>query len=252
SHALRPSGLGMSDWFTADGDDTAAALALLLATGRLADPSILLYFAHADHFRAYASELQPSLSVTAHAVHALRLAGRPCDAAQRYILQRQLADGRWPGDKWHSSWLYTTSQAVIALADSPHADVLSRAADALLSHQHPGGGWGDDDASAEGTAYGVLALRALVRAKPAPCLQQGLDRAERWLLECYRPLEHAGDTACWLGKQNYLPRRIVRLLQLTATVPTTALPASPQLSQLIGGPGPLRYPAQQASELALG
>jgi hypothetical protein len=252
ARALGASGLGMSDHFLPDGDDTAAALALLLASGRAAQPSILERFAHADHFCAYAGELQPSLSVTAHAVHTLRLAGQPCAPAVRYLLDHQFSDGRWLGDKWNSSWLYTTSQAIIALADSLHIDALRRAADALVGYQHADGGWGDgQSATIEGTAYGVLALRVLTRHGLGTRVDQSaLELAERWLLRNYHPFEHRDYEACWLGKQSYLPRRIVRIIQLAATFPTAELPAVLPISQAVGQARPTQSAEQITVALA--
>jgi squalene-hopene cyclase-like protein len=232
AQALRPAGLGMSDYFLADGDDTAAALAILRAAGRSAQIAILKQFAHNDHFCAYAGELQPSLSVTAHAIHGLHLAGHTCGPTQMYMLERQLTDGRWRGDKWNGSWLYTTSQIVIALADTPHIDALRRAVGALVVHQHTDGGWGDGPrATVEETAYGVLALRTLVRhGIEAPDLQQALARAEQWLLRHYRPFDHSYQP-CWLGKESYMPQRIVRMIQLAATFPLAELPTPLQLAE---------------------
>jgi hypothetical protein len=233
ARALRPSGLGMSDHFLPDGDDTAAALALLLAGGRPARLSSLERFAHADHFCAYAGELQPSLSVTAHAAHTLHLAGQPCAHAVRYMLDHQFSDGRWLGDKWNSSWLYTTSQAMIALTHSPHIDAVRHAADALIAHQQADGGWGSSDrATIEETAYGVLALRVLVRHGLGTREDQcALELAERWLLRSYYPFEHHSYEPSWLGKQSYQPQRIVRIIQLAATFPTAELPAALPISQ---------------------
>jgi hypothetical protein len=240
----------MSDHFLPDGDDTAAALALLLASGRAVQSSILEQFAYADHFCAYAGELQPSLSVTAHAAHTLGLVGQPCAPAMRYMLDRQLLDGRWLGDKWNSSWLYTTSQVIIALANSQYTDALRRAADALLAYQHADGGWGDgESATVEGTAYGVLALRVLMRhGLGTRGDQDALELAERWLLRSYHPFEHGDYEPCWLGKQSYLPRRIVRILQLVATFPTAELPAVLPISQAVGQ----ARPAQSAVQAAVG
>ena len=63
-----PDGIGFSDFFVSDGDDTAAALAVLYAAGHPIDPRMMYQFAKDDHFYAYTHELQPSVSATAHAV----------------------------------------------------------------------------------------------------------------------------------------------------------------------------------------
>ncbi len=234
--ALTSSGIGMSDFFLADGDDTAAAIAVLYAAGNPVDLSILDKFAHNQHFCAYAGELQPSLSVTAHAVHAFRSAGRNCEAAQQYMIERQLADGRWTSDKWNGSWLYTTSQVLIALADTSHTDVLERAVETMIAHQDDEGGWGDSHGpTSEETAYGTLALRTLVRyGLDTPAVNEALERAEQWLLRNYRPFDHRY-YPCWLGKESYMPQRIVRSFQLAATFPSEELAIPLQMAQSVGG-----------------
>lgn len=224
ARSIHPLGLGMSDCFTPDGDDTAVGLAVLRATNHPARISLLDQFAHRSHFCAYAGELQPSISVTAHAVHALRLYHQPYVAAQQYMIDHQGADGSWPGDKWNNSWLYTTSQVIISLASLPHLPALQRATAALIDRQDSSGGWGGVyEANAEETAYGVLALRSLVmHGVDAPDVLRALGRAERWMLNHYRTFI-ADDQPCWLGKESYLPNRIVRMLRLVATFPSTEL-----------------------------
>lgn len=218
--AMRPSGIGFSDFFVPDGDDTAAALAVLHAAGRSAELGALQRFADGDHFCAFPGELQPSLSVVAHAIHALE--GGDDQPTYTYISERQGCDGRWPGDKWHSSWLYTTSQAMIALAGGGQHYPVRRATEALVNYQHSDGGWGMRSSTTEETAYGVLALRLLRRrgllAEPA---SQALSRAERWMLQHYQPFADS-QVKLWLDKDVYRPERIVRVIELAATMPVDA------------------------------
>ncbi|MGA4837396.1 hypothetical protein [Streptomyces sp. G45] len=133
--SLTPVGIGMSDHFTADGDITATTTAVLTLAGRPCDLGVLDRFRHHDHYRTYPGELQPSLTTTAHAVHALATHARlrpthgPSRAAEpsrRYLADRQQPDGRWTGDKWHTSWIYTTAQVVIALPHSPVPTAASK------------------------------------------------------------------------------------------------------------------------------
>lgn len=233
AQAFRPTGIGFSDFFMSDGDDTAAAMAVLKAAGHPINHLALERFAHHDHFCAYTGELQPSLSVTAHAVHTLMLFDPASVRAQRYLIERQLPDGRWLDDKWNGSWVYTTAQAVIALAGTAHIDVLKRALDALLMYQHTDGGWGTaSDSINEETAYGIFALRALLPLGIAEhTIHAALERAERWMFETYRPNQQR-QYATWLGKEQYQPQRIVRVVELTATFPSAELPAQLQLPQL--------------------
>jgi hypothetical protein len=216
AQALTPVGIGFSDTFAPDGDDTAATIAALHATGRPADIRILQRFANGDHFCAWPGELQPSLSVTAHAVHTLRLFGHDTDIYERYIIAHQLPDGRWPGDKWNGSWLYTSWRCIIALQAAARATPIRRAVGAILSYQRPDGGWGSSDSNSEETAYATLALRSLGRCgMDYAGLATGLARGERWLQQQYRPFAPS-TVACWLAKEPYRPRRISRVIELSA------------------------------------
>jgi hypothetical protein len=227
AQAFRPAGIGFSDSFVPDGDDTAAAIAVLRAAGYDVGTAALRRFADGDHFCAFPGELQPSLSVVAHAAHALACCDEDPAPARAYIADRQYIDGRWPGDKWHSSWLYPTSQVVAALNGSQHAYAIQQALDALSNHQHRDGGWGVRGATAEETAYGVLMLRLLERrgllTNPT---RAALQRAERWMLMHYRPFGPS-DIKLWLDKDVYRPERIVRVIELAATLPMCAQGSQP-------------------------
>lgn len=216
--ALRPAGMGFSDFFAPNGQTTAAALAVLRAAGRPADPAVLKGFIDSDHYCAYPDEFQASVSVTAHAVYALALFDGAGAHARSYIVEHQLPDGRWHGDKWNGSWLYATCQALIALRGSEHRAAMKRAVDALLSYQHAEGGWGMHGSTAEETAYGILAMRALLGDG---LIDAGaliaLARAEKWMLQEYRPFS-PNQQLCWLAKELYRPLRIAQSFELAATI----------------------------------
>lgn len=216
AEALTPAGIGFSDTFAPDGDDTAATIASLHAAGRPVDVRILKQFANDDHFCAWVGELQPSLSVTAHAVHTLRVFGHDTSAYERYIITHQLADGRWPGDKWNGSWLYTTWRCVIALQAAARATPIRRAIEAILAHQRPDGGWGGVASTPEETAYATLTLRSVVdHGFDQIGILSALQRGERWLQQQYRPFAPS-TVACWLAKEPYRPQRISRTIELSA------------------------------------
>jgi hypothetical protein len=221
--ALRPDGLGMSDIFITDGDDTAEAVAVLHSAGYDVDHTMLQRFANEDHFCAYGGELQPSLSVTAHAVHVLTLFNQDNDRPVTYITERQFPDGRWPGDKWNGSWLYTTSHAIVALRGAGQKEAIRQAANALLTHEHVNGSWGIHGSTAEETAYAILGLRAAVsEGIMNGAARDTLARAEKWMLDQYRPFSRNTST-CWLGKETYRPLRLARMIELVATVPSRAV-----------------------------
>ncbi len=215
AQALGARGLGMSDSFLPDGDNTAIAIAVLRAAGYPVDLAVLRQFETADHFSAYVGEQQPSLSLTAHALHALNLFGETPPHVEGYVLQRQRPDGRWPSDKWHSSWLYTTGHVMLALHAAHHGDALHPAVNALLAHQHLDGGWGIEGTTAEETAYAVLALHHVQRQLKLPQIDAALGRAKAWLLDQYRPFAATG-VKRWIGKETYHPFRIARAFELSA------------------------------------
>ena len=211
--AAGAQGLGMSDYFLADGDNTAVALAVLGSAGYAVERDVLRQFELETHVFAYPGEHQPSLSLTAHALHAYTLLGTVPPRIMAYVLERQQPDGRWASDKWHSSWLYATSQVLLALPPVGYERVMASAVDALLRAQRADGGWGSAGSTAEETAYAVLALRWSRR-----CLRlavaEPLRRARAWLRTAYET-DAAGRTG-WIGKETYCPPRITRAFELAA------------------------------------
>jgi hypothetical protein len=227
-------GLGFSDHFDPDGDDTAAGLAILLKTGRPVDWSCLERFESGEHFCTWRHEMQPSWSTTARAVHALSLGGRDVRAHQDFLVRQQQPDGRWTGDKWNEAWLYTTCHAVAALTGSPvaaHQAAVRAAVAAIARTQHADGGWGSDPASnATETACAVLTLFAALRAGLGdPALDGVLDRAHAWLDRRYPPADLSG-ISCWIGKEPYRPYRVDRSFELIALAALALRAAAPATS----------------------
>lgn len=217
----RAHGLGFSDHFAPDGDDTAAGVAVLLAAGRPVDVACMEPFRESAHFSTWPYEMNPSLSTTTRAIHALSLAGQDVAAHRDFLVSRQHADGQWAEDKWHLSWLYTTSHAIAAMADADapeHQAAVARAVDAVLTAQDENGGWGSTDRTpdATSTAYAVLALYASGASHfPTPAVQQALDRAYAWLREDYVSGDLAGPSF-WIGKEVYRPQRVDHAMELVA------------------------------------
>ena len=215
---MKPSGLGFSDHFMADGDDTAAAIAALRATGYTADFASLQQFEVNSHFLGYPGEFQASHSLTARAIHAMALFDKDVTQAQAFLVEQQLDDGRWPGDKWHTSWLYGTLFVAFALkqAGCQHDHALQSAIDAIQSRQNPDGGWGQDSRSmAIDTAYGALTLYVLRDCGKVS--DDALRRAHHWLVHRYRPFNLHQEEG-WLNKQQYAPYRIDWGFELSAMV----------------------------------
>lgn len=215
--ALRADGISMSDFFASDGDDTAAAVAVLHAADRPVDGSILNLYANEDHFCAWRGELQPSTSLTARAIHALDMIEASTGAYRSYLLAHQMTDGRWPADKWHGSWLYPTCHAVIALSRHSHQRALEQAVEGLLAYQQPDGGWGADGCSnTADTAFAIISLRQLLSSPMwNTTLAESMQRGFSYMCAEYRPFSHKHRGA-WLGKELYRPDRIDRAFELGA------------------------------------
>jgi squalene-hopene/tetraprenyl-beta-curcumene cyclase len=124
------------------------------AFDRGCDKEILTHVPFADHNAL----LDPSTAdVTGRVVDALRRLGLPAGApelerATAFLLRQQEADGSWYG-RWGCNYIYGTWLVLRALAGTldAAADPWSRrrrqAADWILSHQNPDGGWGESPLS---------------------------------------------------------------------------------------------------------
>lgn len=217
---LRPQGFSFSDAFTTSGDDTAAGVILVHLAGYKISPALLRGYERDGHFCTFPRELQISYSALARATYALNLLGEDSTSYVEDLMAIRRHDGRWAGDKWNSSWLYTTCHAVNALVDrSDAAELLAPTVRALVAHQYPDGGWGSFGGSnPTETAYAVLTLRRL-SSIPAfeRMVRPALARAKKQLFASYRPL-YTGTTTCWIGKEIYRPYRVDRTFELSATL----------------------------------
>jgi hypothetical protein len=209
---MSPSGLGMARNFASDGDDTAVALAVIYGTGARPAHDPLPRYDTGAHYETYPGELQPSPSMTAHAVHALSLISRPADAAVQYLKSRQRPGGIWFGDKWNTSWLYTTSQVSIALMAQRALSLTAerdRILGAILAQQHPNGAWGSDGiANLEETGYAMLAIHALSGTRPPAAIADAVRHGLAWMQQS-RKTPEPFRRALWVAKERYLPRRVV-------------------------------------------
>lgn len=216
--AVQPRGYGMSDFFVCDGDLTSTSLLTLMGAGYTVDGGLLSRYQLADgQFITYVHELQPSVTTTAHGVMALAELGKDVSGLVRWLLEKQGADGRWTVDKWHISWLYTTSQVVLALIRAGASEALRGAVDALLRTQREDGGWGVASAATlSETAYAVHALLGL-RTHPlfGGPVRQALLKAWRWM-SAQEELPQEQREMYWIGKELYRPYRLDRVFEFSA------------------------------------
>lgn len=215
--ALRPEGLGFTDHFAPDGDDTAAAVAVLAAAGRLSDAGSLASFAGEAYCSSYPCEMHASTTVTARASHALTLLGLNSDRWRGTVATLQLPDGRWESDKWNVSWLYSTAVALLPFRKVHAPRVKASALEVLLRHQRRCGGWGAGTTpTAQETAYAVLALHTLAADENLPCAAlEAMQRGKRFLARHFED-DQWPRGRLWIIKELYGPERIDRAFILAA------------------------------------
>jgi squalene-hopene/tetraprenyl-beta-curcumene cyclase len=142
----------------------------------------------------------PTEDVTARCISMLAQLGERPDAnptlrrAIGYLRETQLKDGSWYG-RWGMNYIYGTWSVLCALnaAGIGHDDdLISKAADWLVSIQNPDGGWGEDGTSykldyhayepapstASQTAWALLGLMAAGRAD-----HPAVERGAAWLAQ---------------------------------------------------------------------
>ncbi|GAB4581463.1 MAG: hypothetical protein Fur0022_42100 [Anaerolineales bacterium] len=217
SKAMTPYGMPFSDHFIPDLDDTAAAMVVLSKFGNEVDANILNAFKDGAGYFTYPGEFHASTSAHARAVQALSLVAPEASfIAQQVLLPFQNAEGAWPGDKWHKSWLYTTSHMLYALSTSSHLPEVEKGLRKLIMSQKEDGGWGMGvTPSTAETAYVMLALRLYKSQRPE--LELPYQRGKAWLLaNLYRPA--IPKDYLWIGKELFKPYRIDRAFELTALI----------------------------------
>lgn len=219
--AFSEAGIGFTNAFCPDGDDTAVATGVLREAGHAVSFDALGSFGRGDHFCAWTSELQSAVTVTAHALYALgrenMLSPEDMQPYIEYLRARQLPSGLWMGDKWNNSALYVTSQILIAWVACGHHRPIGYIIDGLLAYQHSNGGWGTGTtATIEETAYVVLALLQARRAGLlSPAAKAALQQAGRCLFDNDWHLQE-DVPLCWLGKELYGVKRISQMVVLAA------------------------------------
>jgi hypothetical protein len=217
--ALTPYGMSFSDHFIPDLDDTAASIVVFCNDGREVNPEILRVFKNETGYFTYPGEFHASTSAHARAVQALGLLEKNPEnvfRAQQVLLPFQNPEGVWPGDKWHKSWLYTTSHMLYALHSSPYLQEVEKGLLTLVRGQNEDGGWGvEHQSSTAETAYVMLALH--LYRKQYPYLEFPYQRGCTWLFENIDRKATPGENL-WIGKELFKPHRIDRAFELTALI----------------------------------
>ena len=201
-------GLGFGEGFIPDADCTSVAVAVLLAAKEPVSVGPVRHFWRDNHFYTYRHELNPSILSNAHALLALRLAGQRCEKTEKFLIQRQRADGAWMVDKWHTSWRTATMEVIAALVNMGYRQELIRAGTAIRDDQNRDGSWGSPAAAdLLETTYSILALQMLQTGPyRLPGVESAIARGQQWLqyhedaIDKVQPL--------WMGKEVFSCIRI--------------------------------------------
>lgn len=213
----RGHGVSFGEYFTPDADETAVGLAALQAHGRPVQLEVILQFKHEDHFYTFPNELNPSVFSNAHALYALACMGERSTTTEEFLRKRQGADGRWVADKWHSSWLYTTLEVLLALDCLEHKEEVMAAVMIFLNAQKADGGWGSGVQSTRAeTSYALIALNTMRQHSLSdPSVTDAVVRGHHWLQQQYTSNSSTPELL-WLGKELYSPYRVDRIYELGA------------------------------------
>ncbi len=222
ANMMQPQGWGFSTQFVPDADDTATAMAVLYATGLSVDISLLKKYEKDGVFVTFAGERNPSVSATARGIRVLAMMGEtPSQTSIKTLLSFRSAEGRWRC-KWHSSWLYTTLQCLLAFLQAGYNQDLDTTISAYLSFQNPDGGWGEGGRStAEETAYAIIALLNLEYFKLlSKNHETALQRGFCWLLKHYNPCKFSQEVF-YISKELYGGYRLNHAYILSAMLAMT-------------------------------
>lgn len=207
-------GVSYQDDYIPDGDDTSFTYETLRRYGRSPDFDAVMYHYVGEHFRCNILEANISISTNAHALGALRAAGKPFSAEPvqsviAYLQQTKTKDGYWL-DKWHVSPYYATGHAIISAAGYVD-DLVETAVDWLHASQNADGSWGYYLPTAEETAYAIQAL-VMWHRYGGVIDQDAVKRGAAWLSDhCHDP-----DPPLWIGKCLYAPTLVIESAVLSA------------------------------------
>ncbi len=200
-----------------DLDDTAVTFTLLRWGGYPVDAGVFAAYEDTQHFRCWANELDPSLSVNMRTLAALQMDTQYVRYEEwrdkiAAMLRRSDLHGYFWFDKWHISPYYLTSTAVWSLLGVVD-DLLPPRIQWILKTQRADGGWGYyQQSTVEETAYCLQALlywdRKVERIDSVSILAAG-----QYLLE---HIDNDDYPQLWIGKCLYTPRHLVRSAVLMA------------------------------------
>lgn len=214
---VRGNGISFGEYFMTDVDETATGFAALHAKGHKVDAKVIQQFKNGGHFHTFPHELNPSVLSNAHALHALACINQSSPEAAQFLRERQCDDGRWLPDKWHSSWIYTTLEAMLAFAKMDSMPEVHRAVDLLLKTQKADGGWGSGAISTQTeTSYALIGLNIIQHDNSRNhSVDRAIEQGYQWLQQQSMQQTQAPERL-WLGKELYSPYRVDRFYIVSA------------------------------------
>jgi halimadienyl-diphosphate synthase len=188
-----------------DLDDTATVFAVLAAAGYPVDAEVFQFYEREDHFMCFPNEADPSWSAVIRLLLALNeVKDHPKKKHWQQKILAILHKEFLCYDKWHVSPYYLLSMAVIALCRVDR-ELASYYVKWLTCTQRTNGGWGQQSATLEETAYAITALvywHKHIAKVPMPVIEKG----RQYLVT------HNGnkdEPALWIGKSLYYPTAVV-------------------------------------------
>lgn len=213
----RRGGMSFGHFFVPNVDDTSVSVVTLQSKGYQINSDYIWNFQNKDHFYTFKQEFNPSVFSNAHALHALYLCNERNLQTEKFLIERQLPDGYWHPDKWHTSWRYTTLEVMLPLIYLGYESNVMPVIDAFVNDQNGDGGWGMGSESAlVETAYSILALSKLntmsfLNDEAQSAFVDGTRKLLKFEHHNYRQADKY-----WLGKELYSPSRVDAIYVLGA------------------------------------
>ncbi|MBI5932220.1 MAG: cyclase [Chloroflexi bacterium] len=198
-----------------DSDDTSVSFHILKHFGFPVDINALLAYEEENHFRCYQYEINPSIGVNAHVLHALKdvkyTKNHPTvTKILKFLYDTRIGDTYW-FDKWHISPYYITSHIIICCSDYDQR-LCQSAINWIVGNQREDGAWGYyENPTAEETAYALQALK-FWQKRGGRVSKEIIAKGGNWLKQNAAPPY----PWLWIGKSIYYPYLIVQSVILTA------------------------------------
>lgn len=218
-YQILKNGFGVSygNYFVPDLDTTSTAVVALRSLEYPVEPDYIRQFQNNEHFYTFPHELNPSVLSNAHAIYALNQCGDRQTETEKFLIDRQLPNGNWRADKWHTSQRYTALEVMLALLNANCDFDLRSLASLFVNDKLTTDSWNlaERPTSIE-TVYGFLALWKL---NNIGALSEAEVEQFRGKFNAILEHNHHSDedsARYWLGKELYSAYRVDEVYALCA------------------------------------